>query len=75
VLAGEENSVSLSGCMTNPKYASGYMSDDIKGFLRRYEVAKNQEVLEYLKKWDLPSLITKVDPWVVPAEILVGRRA
>lgn len=33
--AGEEMGIPLSGCMTDKRWAPSYMSDDIKGFLRK----------------------------------------
>jgi hypothetical protein len=43
----------LSGCMTNRSYASSYMSDDIKNFLRREIAKSNREVLKYFETWKL----------------------
>lgn len=53
VLAGKENDVPLSGCMTTKAYASGYMSDDIKNFLRRKRIQGNPEIDAYLVTWKL----------------------
>lgn len=49
--AGVENNVPLSGCMTTKAYASGYMSDDIKNYLRKHK--SNEEVIAYFSKWGL----------------------
>lgn len=45
VVAARDNNTTLSGCMTD--YASSYMSDDIKNFLKRKIVQGNQEVIDY----------------------------
>jgi hypothetical protein len=42
--AGETHNVSLSGCMTTKAYASGYMSDDIKNFIKRKIAADDGEI-------------------------------
>lgn len=47
------NDVALSGCMTNRQYASSYMSDDIKGWIRRQLAVDNQLVHEYFDWWKL----------------------
>ncbi len=52
-LAGHLNQVPLSGCMTTKAYASGYMSDDIKNFLRKKIKARDVETLAYFHKWNL----------------------
>jgi len=49
--AGAENNVSLSGCMTNRGYASSYMSDDVKNYLRKR--SSTQEVITYFEQWGL----------------------
>lgn len=49
--AGRLNNVPLSGCMTNRSYASSYMSDDIKNYLRKQR--DNVELIEYFKTWEL----------------------
>jgi hypothetical protein len=51
--AGKLNTVPLSGCMTTKAYASGYMSDDIKNYLRKQLVLNNKEVHEYFSSWKL----------------------
>lgn len=43
--AAELNDTTLSGCMTD--YASSYMSDDVKNFLRKKLNAGNVEVHTY----------------------------
>lgn len=45
--------VPLSKCMTHRLWSSGYMSDDIKNFLRRKIVNKDVETLEYFRKYKL----------------------
>lgn len=45
--------IKLSGCMTTRAYASSYMSDDIRGFLRRQIKADNREVIDYFDKYKL----------------------
>lgn len=47
--------VKLSGCMTNRGYSSSYMSDDIKGWIRRQIAAGDVEVTQYIEQWDLPN--------------------
>lgn len=47
--ASVANKCGLSGCMTNRKYASSYMSDDIKNFLYRKLDEGNLEVHEYFE--------------------------
>ncbi len=43
----------LSGCMTTRAYAPSYMSDDIKGYIRRQIARGNDEVISYFNKWGL----------------------
>lgn len=45
VHAASLNNTTLSGCMTD--YASSYMSDDVKNFLRKKIEAQNEEVIQY----------------------------
>lgn len=45
--AGLENKCSLSGCMTNKQYASSYMSDDIRRFLRNKIISGDQFIVQY----------------------------
>lgn len=47
-LAGEKHKVPLSGCMT--KYASSYMSDDIKNFLIRKYKTGNMEAVQLMNR-------------------------
>jgi hypothetical protein len=49
--AGEVNNVPLSGCMTNRGYASSYMSDDVKNYLRKRK--DDDEVVSYFSNWGL----------------------
>lgn len=49
--AAIENATTLSGCMTH--YASSYMSDDVKNFLRKKIVSKDLEVIEYFQQHGL----------------------
>jgi hypothetical protein len=51
VLAARDNNTTLSGCMTD--YASSYMSDDVKNFLRKKIAKKDQEVVQYFIDNDL----------------------
>lgn len=56
--ASEDNdNIPLSGCMTTKAYASSYMSDDIRNFLRKKLAVDNNEVIEYLRVNGLPALI------------------
>lgn len=51
--AGRLNDCTLSGCMTTKAYASGYMSDDIKNFLRKKLAVGNEEISAYLKEFSI----------------------
>lgn len=53
VAAGQIHQVPLSGCMTTKRYASGYMSDDIKRYLRDKITAGDPVVLAYFRKYKL----------------------
>lgn len=39
--------IALSGCMTTKAYASSYMSDDIKNYLRKQISLDNTDVITY----------------------------
>jgi hypothetical protein len=49
--AAKLNNTTLSGCMKD--YASSYMSDDVKNFLRKKIAAGDEETLTYFKKHNL----------------------
>lgn len=51
--AGKMNNVPLSGCMTIKTYAFGYMSDDIKNYLRRKIIAADLETINYFNQHNL----------------------
>ncbi len=51
--AGKVHDVPLSRCMTTKAYASGYMSDDIKNWLRKKRDGGNATVQQYLTKWNI----------------------
>lgn len=51
--AGAKHNVPLSGCMTTKAYASGYVSDDIKNWLRKQRDKGNQTVIDYLTTWSI----------------------
>lgn len=51
--SSQNGGVKLSGCMTTRAYASGYMSDDIKNWIRRAIKAQNPEVLAYFDQHGL----------------------
>lgn len=45
--------ISLSGCMTNRSYSSSYMSDDIRGWIRRQLAAGSVEAIQYFEQHQL----------------------
>jgi hypothetical protein len=51
--AGQVHDVPLSGCMTTKAWASSYMSDDIRNWLRKQIAKGNSEVAEYFEKYQL----------------------
>lgn len=51
--AGKTHQVDLSGCMTNKAYASGYMSDDIKNYIRKKIANNDLETIEYFNEHKL----------------------
>lgn len=55
--SSQNDDIPLSGCMTTKAYASSYMSDDIRNFLRKKLDVDNKEVIEYLRVNGLPALI------------------
>lgn len=52
--AGKEFDVALSGCMTTKAWASSYMSDDVKNYLKK-QVASGKLTMEKLKKLGVDS--------------------
>jgi len=56
-IAGIIHDQPLSGCMMKKEWAASYMSDDIRGFLKKQAASGNQQVIDFANTYNYPELL------------------